>query len=169
MSHDITAADLLAFGDVLDRLDEEASPTDGTASSMSIERAAELMGTLAALRKRCADTEALLKSVAIKQLETGKPRLVGTQVFSRKPKLKRQPNHERIRTAVIGHSLYDENGEARTPVGSADAAYRLMMGLFVAESTEPKKGGLAAIELAEEDAVDEKITSFDLKITDVGE
>lgn len=163
MTHEITGPDIAAFGDVLDLLDIEAQEP-----GMSIERAAELMAALEQVRKRAADTITFLKARALTTLEA-QPKLIGNQVFSRKPIRKKRPNHEAIRIRVISRALSNADGEASTPVEAAQSTYSSMMLLFVADATPPKAAGLKVLRMSDEDAFEFETTGYDLKITEIGE
>lgn len=168
MKHEITGPDLLAFLDVLDGLDEEASPTDGSVSGMSVERAAMLIEALEDIRKRAGATIALLESRALIQLE-GQPRIIGTKAYSRKPNRKKRPNHSAIGQSVRQYAVAREDGEVLPVFVAVDRAISAMAALYVAPTTVPKVGGLQLIGLSEKDAVEWVTLNYELKVTELGE
>lgn len=165
MTDHVGIPDIEAFGEVLRQLQDEA-----TTGALDLTRVADLIDALEAVRKLAGDTVAYLKSNAVTQLETGKPRLIGTKVFASTANRKKRPNHDAIKAKVLVRSLYDdETGlPIEEPRVAAAAAIEACYKLFVAPATAPKTEGLQYIHLSAKEATRWETIGYDLTVTEMG-
>ncbi len=89
---EVSRADVLAMGDVLDLIAEESD-------TMSLERAVELKDALGAMKAKLEATIGLLRTTAIRVLDDSpaKSAIVGGRVLTAKPTGKWRPDQGKIR------------------------------------------------------------------------
>lgn len=157
---EVSRADVLAMGDVLDLIAEESD-------TMSLERAVGLKDALGAMKAKLEATIGLLRTTAIRVLDDSpaKSAIVGGRVLTAKPTGKWRPDQGKIRQRVVGLSAYNADGEEVAAVDAAANAVNLMYDLFVAPKDWPKKSGLDKLHLTKEDVGEFERTGTELKET----
>lgn len=157
MPDQVTRADVLAMGDVLDLIAEESD-------EMSLERAVELKDALGLMKAKLEATIGLLRTSAIRVLDDTPDRsaIVGGRVLTAKPTGKWRPEQSKIRSRVVGMSAFDANGEAVPAVEAAANAVNFMYDLFVAPKDFPKASGLEKLKLTKDDVGEFERTGTEL-------
>lgn len=147
---EITPADILAAGDVVDQLTEASD-------QLSLERAAPLRDALNVVKKKVADCISMVETRMLATVEKG-AQTIGSTTFSRKVETKWRPDQEMIRRQVVKQAAWDHNGEALPAVDAAANAVNLMYQLFVSPSQMPKAEGLTSLRLFKSDVAVEVVT-----------
>lgn len=131
---DITAADILAAGDVVDQLAE-------VSDEMSFELTVELDEALAALARKVAGARGLLTTRQLQVLEAGAKTLPDGRVFVAVPDFAERFDHDAIGQAVVDHAVRQatdtETGEI-IPKRAAEAAVAALLGIYTAPATKAK-------------------------------
>lgn len=151
--------DILAFGDVLDALAEEAD-------SMGIARALEVQEALAEATKKLALTVALVKARTL--TEAREPVRVGDAIYHAEPTGKWRPDQGKVRRQVVERAVFDGDGQFVTESRVAAArAVGLMFDLYVAPQDMPKVGGLKKLRMTKEDVATWEHTGQELVVNKV--
>lgn len=155
----VVAADLKAIYDVAALLTEQSDQLSAEDALIMMEEAKKAQQAL----KLAID---MLESQALRSIE--QPILIGRTAWSKVPVMKRRPRADVIdKTVVRCAAMPDEDGVLPTAFEAAQNAVDIMKGLYVAPSTVPKVGGVKKIGLEFGEVIDEELTGYELKRTEI--